>query len=308
MATIAPPVSICIPTYNYRHYLSDALDSALAQEFADIEIVVVDNCSDDGTPELVEAYCRRDSRVIFHRNPRNIGMTANFNRSMELARGKYVKFLCADDTLEKNCVSKMVDVLEAHPDVALVGCRRSIFDSDKRTIGAMGYAQKTFSSSGREVIRECYFKGNLIGEPTAVLFRKADVIAGFDENYHQALDMELWLRLLENGRFFYIDEVLCGVREHDSRGTANNLRAGRVTADKVRLFEHYSSRPYLRGSIAERIRWDARMASSVAKQFAAGAGQSAKVVEKAFYFPRFSSSVLIPLAAVLSRIRRKPGI
>ena len=301
-------VSICIPTYNYRQYLPDAIDSALDQDYSDIEVVVVDNFSDDGTPELLEEYRQRDDRIVIHRNPRNIGMTANFNRSMELARGKYVKFLCADDTLEKNCVSEMVDVLETHPDVALVGCRRSIFDNDKRTIGATGYAHKTFSSSGREVIRECYFKGNLIGEPTAVLFRKVDVIAGFDENYHQALDMELWFRLLDNGRFFYIDEVLCGVREHDSRGTVNNLRAGRITADKVRLFERYASRPYLRGSIAERIRWDARMASSVAKQFSAGAGQSTKVVKKAFYFPRFSSAVLIPLAAVLSRLRRKPGI
>ena len=119
MSKADPLVSICIPTYNYRHYLSDALDSALAQEFADIEIVVVDNCSDDGTPDLVEAYCRRDSRVIFHRNSRNLGMTANFNRSMALARGKYVKFLCADDILATDCVGKMVAVLEADPDVRL---------------------------------------------------------------------------------------------------------------------------------------------------------------------------------------------
>ena len=80
MATTSPMVSICIPTYNYRHYLPDALDSARAQEFTDIEIVVVDNCSDDGTPELVEDYCRRDGRIVFHRNPRNLGMTANFQQ------------------------------------------------------------------------------------------------------------------------------------------------------------------------------------------------------------------------------------
>src|SRR5258708_31495373 len=152
-----PLVSICIPTYNYRHYLSDALDSALAQEFADIEIVVVDNCSDDGTPELVETYCRRDNRVVFHRNSRNLGMTANFNRSMELARGKYIKFLCADDVLTMDCVGKMVGVLEAHPDVTLVGCRRSVFDQDNRMIGTRAYANRPFSRSGQQVIRDCYF-------------------------------------------------------------------------------------------------------------------------------------------------------
>jgi glycosyltransferase involved in cell wall biosynthesis len=300
-------VSICIPTYNYRKYLSDALDSALSQDYPDMEVVVVDNFSDDGTPELVEEYRRRDGRIVFHQNSRNIGMTENFNRSMELARGKYVKFLCADDTLEKNCVSKMVHVLEAHPEVTLVGCRRSVFDNDKRTLGVMGYAERKFSRPGRKVIRECYFKGNLIGEPTAVLFRKSDIEAGFDENYHQALDMELWFRLLEKGSFVFLAEILCGVREHDSRGTANNLRTGKITADKVRLFAQYANRTYLNGTIAECLRWDARMASSVAKQTAAGAVQGENAGDGGFYFPRFSRAALIPLASILARLRRRTG-
>ena len=305
---LKPKVSICIPTYNYRHYLPDALDSALIQDFTDIEVVVVDNCSDDGTPELVEAYCRRDSRIVFHRNARNFGMTANFNRAMELARGKYIKFLCADDILAKECVSRMVAVLDNGPHVALVGCRRFVFDKNKHTTGTLGYAGKNFSRSGQRVIRDCYFKGNLIGEPTAVLFRKADVVTGFDENYYQALDMEMWFRLLEAGEFVFLADILCGVREHESRGTANNLRAGRITVDKVRLFEKYSSRPYLRGTTAERIRWDARMASSVTREVAAGAAQSAEAVREAFYYPRFSKSVLTPIASVLTRIRRRTGI
>lgn len=308
MATTSPMVSICIPTYNYRHYLPDALDSARAQEFTDIEIVVVDNCSDDGTPELVEDYCRRDGRIVFHRNPRNLGMTANFNKSMELARGRYVKFLCADDTLEKSCVRKMVDVLEGRPDVMLVGCRRSVFNNDKRVLEETGYAGGAFSRNGREVIRECFFKGNLIGEPTAVLFRRSDIVAGFDENYHQALDMELWFRLLEKGDFVFLSESLCGVREHDSRGTANNLRSGKITADKMRLFAQYADRPYLNGTVAERIRWDARMASSAAKQDAAGAGKSAVAVRTALYFPYFSSAALIPLASAMTKIRNGLGL
>lgn len=296
-------VSICIPTYNYRSYLPDALESAMRQDHENIEIVVVDNCSDDGTPELVEEYRQRDDRIVFHRNPRNIGMTANFNRSMELARGKYVKFLCADDMLEKNCVSKMVDVLETRSDVTLVGCRRRVFDNDKRILAKVGYDERTLSRDGRQVIRECYFKGNLIGEPTAVLFRKADIVTGFDENYYQALDMELWFRLLEKGSFVFLADTLCAVREHNSSGTANNLRTGKVSADKVRLFGQYASRPYLKGTIAERIRWDARMASSIAKQAAAGALPGASAVHGGFYFPLFSRAALIPLASILARIR-----
>jgi glycosyltransferase involved in cell wall biosynthesis len=306
MATISPSVSICIPTYNYRRYLANALDSALAQDFGDMEILVVDNCSDDGTPELVEDYCRRDSRIVFHRNPRNLGMTANFNRALDLAQGKYVKFLCADDILERNCVGIMVDVLESNRDVTLVGCRRAIFEDDKRTVRVLGYADKSFSRSGRQVIRECYFRGNLIGEPTAVLFRKSDSGAGFDERYHHALDMELWFRLLENGRFAFLDNILCRVRKHDSMGTSKNLRTARVTADKVRLFEQYGSRSFMHGTVAECVRWDARMASSFALELAAGATESAEVAKKALYFPKLSSAILVPLASALTNARRRP--
>ncbi len=267
-----PQVSICIPTFNYARYLPDALDSARGQSFTDIEIVVVDNCSDDRTQELMADFCRRDTRIAYHRNDTNIGMTPNFNRSMAQARGKYVKFLCADDVLAPDCVGRMVGVMEAASEVTLVACRRSIFTDDRRQAGTLGYARQSFSRSGRQVIRECFFRGNLIGEPTAVMFRRADAASGMDENYHQVVDLEFWFRLLEAGNLAYLDDALCGIREHDSRGTGRNLRAGRIAADKLRLFQAYANRPYLEGSLPERLRWDARMASSLAREAAAGAG------------------------------------
>ena len=308
MHKVVPSVSICIPTYNYCEYLPYALDSALAQSRKDIEVVVVDDNSTDGSVAVVKEYTRRDNRVVLYENPQRLGLTRNFNQSLRLARGKYVKFLCADDVLDEKCVERMVLAFEAEPDAKLVGCRRYFFNDDKQVIGERGYGRKSQVVSGHRAIRKNFFSGNLIGEPTAVLFRKADVVAGFDEYYYQALDMELWFRLLENGSLVFLAETLCGIREHDSRGTANNLRAGKITADKVRLFEQYGSRPYLCGSLAERIRWDARMASSVTREVAAGAGKSAKAVNKVFYFPRFSSSVLIPIADVLTKIRRRTGI
>lgn len=303
MPNSTPLVSICIPTYNYRHYLSDALDSALAQQFVDIEVVVVDNCSDDGTSELVETYHRRDNRIVLHRNSHNIGMPANFNRAMELAQGKYVKFLCADDILAKDCVSKMVDVLQARPDVTLVGCRRSVFDSDKRTIRTMGYANRSFLRSGKEVIRDCYFKGNLIGEPTAVLFRKADVVATFDEHYYQVLDMEMWFRLLEKGSFVFVLETLCRIREHESRGTLENLRRGKDALDKIRLFEEYGHKTYLRGSLMERLRWDSRMALSVARVVATESTSDGTKVAKAVYYPAVYKNLMLPVAKTFTVFR-----
>ena len=302
MSRADPSVSICIPTYNYRRYLADALDSALAQTFADIEIVVVDNCSDDGTPELVSEYCRKDDRVVFHRNTENIGMTGNFNRAINLARGKYIKFLCADDVLASECVGRLVGVMEGNPGISLAACKREMFHADRPDFRSGIHGNRAKVVAGTQAIRDCFFVRNYIGEPTAVLFRKSDVGSGFDGRYYQALDVDLWFRLLEGGSLAYVGDPLCGVREHYATGTANNLRAGRITADKVRLFEHYAHKPYLRGTVAEKIRWDARMASSMAKQAAAGAEVGMEAVREAMYFPRFSGSMLVPLASVLLKL------
>jgi len=139
-----------------------------------------------------------------------------------------------------------------------------------------------------------------------VLFRKADVNAGFDESYQQALDMEMWFRLLESGLFAFINETLCGIREHRTRGTEDNLRAGKVAADKVRLFEAYGGKPYLLGNMLERLQWDSRMASSVARERAAGSARYKDSVLNAVYHRRLFENVLVPLLSIFTHFRSTP--
>lgn len=302
-----PAVSICIPTYNYRRYLSDALDSAIAQTFADIEIVVVDNCSDDGTPELVSEYCRRDHRVVFHRNAGNIGMTGNFNRAMELARGQYVKFLCADDVLAPDCVERMTEAIESDAGVALAACRRYRFGPGGSQALLNRHANAPYRrTDGRAALQRCFFQGNYLGEPTAVMFRKADAVEGFNPSYSQAFDLELWFRLLEKGDLAYFDAALCGIRLHDSTGTSRNLRDGKVTEDKIRLFHAYADKPYMDGGFADKLTWDARMAASVSKQIAAGASDVGQVAVAATYYPKIVNAALIPLARLMMKLRHGP--
>lgn len=298
-----PLISICIPTYNYRRFLPDALESALAQTVRDVEVLVVDNHSDDGTMELLGEYVRRDARVVVHRNAANLGMTANFNRCIELARGKYVKMLCADDVLAADCVEKLVAAMARRGDVRLAGCARYYFFEPGVPVRTARYAPRHALVSGNEVIRECFFRGNLIGEPTAVLFRRSDAVRGFSAEYRQAFDMELWFRLLTEGGFAFCPETLCGIREHAGSGTADNLRSGKVTQDKIRLFGEYARRPYLHGSLMERLRWDSRMASSVAREAAAGSLRAGAEVLGAVYHPALFRLATLPLARVVTAVR-----
>jgi glycosyltransferase involved in cell wall biosynthesis len=230
-------------------------------------------------------------------------MTGNFNRAMELARGKYVKFLCADDVLMNDCVERMLLSMESDAGIILAASKRFLFGPDIPVYlddrGPAGYRKV----SGEQVIRDCFFHGNYIGEPTAVMFRKRDVVAGFDDAFYQALDVDMWFRLLERGALAYFSKPLCGIRRHESMGTAGNLRSGRVTDDKVRLYRRYAGKPYLRGQPLGKIFWDARMASSLAKQAAAGAASGSEAAFAATYHPFLTRSLLVPLARILTRLR-----
>ena len=115
-----PLVSVCVPTYNGEPFLQAALDSASAQTFGDLEILVVDDGSSDGTPALVERHAADDPRVRLLRNERNLGLVGNWNRCLEAARGTWIKFLFQDDLLEPACVERMLAL--ASEDCPFVVC------------------------------------------------------------------------------------------------------------------------------------------------------------------------------------------
>ena len=95
---MAPKISVCIPTYNYAHYISFAVESILSQQFTDFELIIVDDCSKDNTEEIVSRFLC-DKRVSFEKNERNLGLVANWNKCLSKAKGEYIKFVFADDML-----------------------------------------------------------------------------------------------------------------------------------------------------------------------------------------------------------------
>ena len=110
-----PRVSFGLPVYNEERSIRRCLDSILAQEFSDYEIVVSDNASTDRTPEILAGYAARDARVRVFRNEVNLGLIANFNRAFHLSRGEYFRWVGGDDWLEASYASRCVAALEADP-------------------------------------------------------------------------------------------------------------------------------------------------------------------------------------------------
>src|SRR5690606_26626232 len=107
---------------------AETLDSILAQDFTDFELIASDNASTDGTPEILADYARRDSRVRPVRSDVNLGAAANYNRPVELARGQYFKWASDDDLIAPTYVSSCVGILDARPDVVLAYGKTRLID------------------------------------------------------------------------------------------------------------------------------------------------------------------------------------
>jgi len=230
-----------MPTFNGRRFIDEALLSALGQEGQDIEVIVSDSGSTDGTLESVRRVAAEHGGAVRVLPGKTPGMVRNWNAAAAEARGDYLKFLFQDDALEAGCVKAMVDLAMRDRRIGLVFCRRKIVvdQSAEGTFVARWYREHEDLTRGLGKLRAVQ-EGrqllasralldeplNKIGEPTAVLIRKdAFERAGwFDEGLRQLVDWELWLRLMAGWRVGYIDEALVRFRVHDRQASSVNAR------------------------------------------------------------------------------------
>lgn len=296
--SVPPEVTIAIPVYNGARYIEDAVRSALAQEGVDFEVLVVDNASTDDTVERVIAMSHPRLRLI--RNDENVGMTRNFNRCLEMARGHFIKFLCADDMLDRDCTVRLIDVMRQHPDVALASSARRLVDVHGHPVGFVRHAKRTTFISSLEALRLIFHVRNVAGEPTAVLFRREDARRGFDPAFSQALDVEMWFHLLSFGRLAILPEALCSIRVHEEQGTRANLRSGRLVEDKRRLFRTYSGRARPGASLWRRFLWDLRMISSIYRSGPETLRRIRQEGIREVYSPRLLA-IALPLVSLVKR-------
>ena len=131
----APRLTIGLPVYNGEDFLAETLDSILAQDYHDFELIVSDNASTDRTAGIVAEYAERDPRIRYVSSKTNVGAAANYNRPVELACGEYFKWQSDDDLIAPTYVSSCIAILDAQPDVVLAYGKTRLIDEAGATIG-----------------------------------------------------------------------------------------------------------------------------------------------------------------------------
>jgi len=228
-----PLVSIIIPAYNVASYVRDAIDSALAQTYKNIEIVVVNDGSTDATAEVLEPY--RESGKIIYIFQKNRGLSGARNTGIRVAKGEFVALLDSDDIFLPEKIEKQVGYLLAHPDYDVCYCDVWHFRDDApEKMLKLNYAY--YSS---DAVFPNLLKKNFILPLSMVMRRSAIVRAGlFDETYRRSEDWECWVRLAYRGsKFYFLPEILGKCRIHPgSLSHGWSVKAGEKETT-LRIFE-----------------------------------------------------------------------
>jgi hypothetical protein len=212
-----PLVTVTIPMYNNARFINETIQSVLSQTFSDIELLIYDDYSTDGSYEIAASFS--DSRIRLFRNSENLGPEKNWNKAISDVRGKYVKLVCGDDILYPECIEKQIAAFEepGNNGVSLVSCQRTIIDPEGKVL----IRKVNFVDGGRkepaDVIRKMIRMGtNIIGEPVCGLY-PAELIprCGYSAVVPYTIDLDFWMQALKHGDLFVIDEPLCAFRISD---------------------------------------------------------------------------------------------
>lgn len=236
-----PRVTLGLPVYNGADYLSQALDSVIAQDFTDFELLIRDNASTDATEEIARAYADRDPRIHYQRNERNVGGAVNSNLLLAAARGALFKWVYHDDLMHPSAIRRCVELLdEAGPATVLAFPRVQLINSTGEVTGVHDDADLHVDSDVvADRIRTLLIK--FVTQTQFGVMRTETAKAAGGTCADVAGEMVLPLALALRGKLALVPERLLSIREHERRhGGDRASEAAWVNPDRPRVVFPYS--------------------------------------------------------------------
>jgi glycosyltransferase involved in cell wall biosynthesis len=197
-----PRVSVLIGVYNNATTLHRAIDSILAQTVTDLELLLIDDGSSDESPALIASAATRDSRVRTLTMPENVGISRSLNEGLRAARAPVVAVQDADDYSAPSRLERQLAVLDARPEVAVVGTRMHEVDPSGRRL-----APRTSFRAGE--VNDVLMRFNPIPNTSAAFRRDvALALGGYDPRYRYSMEYDLWLRIAEKHVLVTLEDAL----------------------------------------------------------------------------------------------------
>ncbi len=204
-----PLVSILTTVYNRKNYIEECINSVLELNYTKWELIIVDDCSKDNSAEIIQQYAKKDERIRFYQNETNIGDYPNRNKAASFAKGKYLKYLDADDTIYKYTLDYMVEAMEKYQNAAL-GLSYNTID-DKTPFPQISLPQASIYAE--------FLSKSIIGcGPSASIIRKDifEEFGGFSGKQYIG-DHELWFKIAKKYAIVKLQPSLIWWRVHEGQ-------------------------------------------------------------------------------------------
>lgn len=235
-----PLVSVVVPSYNHAKYIRKAVDSVLAQDFPDFELLISDDDSPDNSWEVISSF--DDPRIRAFRQESNLGPVGNLVFLIQQARGKYIALLNSDDSWYPTKLDKQVAVMEAQPQLGACFTWADMVDEQGREIsGPEAIWNDVFRQPNRtqaEWLRHFFFKGNCICHPSMLARREIyDKLGFYNPWFKQLPDFEMWIRLIKRYPIHIIGENLVAhLRDGNNTSTVSPENSARNLTELVEIF------------------------------------------------------------------------
>jgi glycosyltransferase involved in cell wall biosynthesis len=241
-------VTICVPAFNAERTLRRTLDSILAQDYPDFDVLICDNASTDNTAQIAGEYASRNVRYVF--NPaRNRLAERNWNYALRFTQGPLIALYHADDIYTPTMVRRQVEFIQTHTDVSAVFTKTRMINEQDRPI-RLGTVLQPKALRGQEcfafpILFNAVLKyRNFLTVPTLMTKKEAlDAVGMFDLRFRSAADIDLWFRLSRLGSVGVINEPLHYYRISAQQGSAQIDQGRTEIADFFRVIDNYLTRP-----------------------------------------------------------------
>jgi GDP-L-fucose synthase len=225
-----PKISVVMPAYNSENFISESIESILNQTFSDFEFIIIDDCSNDRTWEIIQKYAEQDKRIICFKNEVNLGIAGNLNKCIALSRSEMLARMDADDWSYPDRFEKQFKFLESNPEIdVLGGSIEFVEESTSKILFVRSYFERD------ENLKKHWFRQSPFAHPCLMLRKKI-----FQENpYNKALspteDYDFYFRIGNTSKFANLKDTLLKYRIYHSQSSSSSARRQQLLTLYIRL-------------------------------------------------------------------------
>lgn len=242
-------VSVIVPAFNRAEYIKQTVNSVLIQDYSNVELIVVDDGSNDGTYEILLDYAEQNKlKLLTHPGRKNKGQSAALNLGLRAATGEFIAILDSDDLFLSGKLRLQVEYLNSHPEIGLVYGMGEAVDGDGRWMYDIHSADHKEPNDPNAVLLDCYF---LLPQNALVRRSVYEQVGGFEEAFRAAQDHDMLVRIAENTRFGFIPVKVFQYRRHGDSISSNGQRRRWTNGFEI-LRRARSRYPYKSSTIRKR--------------------------------------------------------